>query len=291
MSPDQKTPPSIVFVVGLSGAGRNTALNVFEDFGFRRMDNIPPHLLMMLLDDPGEKPIAVGFGAFDEGEYRLLGEYLSKASRSDDVGLLFIDARDEILMRRYSATRRRHPHGAGGTLGAGIERERAMLEPLHALATHHIDSSALGPHDLKSRLVAMFHLSLRSKFRVFVQSFSYRHGVPLGVDMLFDCRFLRNPHWDEKLRPRDGREKIIRDYVAKDPNYSRYVEDINVMLDYVVAAAQEEGRSYFTIGFGCSGGRHRSVCLAEEVTRELAKREVIVSLHHRELSHSDQNGG
>lgn len=276
--------PKCIAVTGMSGAGRNTALNVLEDCGYHRIDNLPPKLLERIFADPLDmRPLALGFGALEASEYGELEKALEIISKKMPFELLFIDASDDILMRRFSETRRKHPVTQGNELHERIDIERKLLGGLRARADVMIDSSSLGPHDMKRELRRIFNLENDVEFRIQVKSFSYKRGVPRDADLVFDCRFLKNPHWDENLRPLDGRNVSVLKYIETDPLYHLYLADIGRMLEYVIPAARKEGRSYFTVCFGCSGGRHRSVAMAENILDYLNNYGWRTTIAHREL--------
>ena len=286
--PQKSNAPDCIAVIGLSGAGRNTALNVLEDCGFHRIDNIPPKLLERLFSEPLDgRKLALGFGTLSAEDFAELKVVLAKIGASIKLEVVFIEASDDIIYRRFSETRRRHPFATSGAVRDGIRIERELLAPLEKLASAHFDTTFLSPHDLKGELKRVFKLTHEHSFSVQVRSFSYKHGLPRDGDMIFDCRFLRNPHWNETLRPKDGRDKEVAQYVAQDPNYTEYVEDILKFSKYALPAARKEGRSYFTICLGCSGGRHRSVAITELVGKVLASEGWETHVEHRELNRGE----
>ncbi|MEM6941715.1 MAG: RNase adapter RapZ [Pseudomonadota bacterium] len=285
VEPDQA--PRFVLVTGPSGAGRSSALSVLEDAGFEAIDNLPLRLLPALLDGPARgRSIALGIDprTRDFATDRLL-ELLGQLSARGDfaVELLYLDCSDDVLLRRFSETRRRHPLAGGGPPIAGIEREHGLLQTLRARADVLIDTTDLNIHDFRAEMERWFAPGGRRQLNVSVQSFSYKRGLPRSVDMVYDCRFLRNPHWDPQLRASTGLDQDIAAYVAADPRYAAFEENVLEMSKLLLPAFQEEGKSNVSIAFGCTGGKHRSVTLAEAHALRLANLGWQVSKRHREL--------
>ncbi len=276
--------PKCIAVVGMSGAGRSTALNVLEDCGYHTVENIPPELVERLFVEPmDDRRLALGFGAMSKSDHEKLEVALKHLSEHYAVEILFVEASDDVLMRRYSETRRKHFHTDGNRLLDGVSIERALLAGTRSIATSRLDTSTLSPHDLKREIKHRFHLEQDAEFQIHIKSFSYKHGLPRDADMVFDCRFLKNPHWDEALRPLDGRNPNVAAYVNADPLYKKFIDDMKSMVNHVLPAVQKEGRSYFTICLGCSGGKHRSVAIAEVIAAELLEKSWKVTIEHREL--------
>lgn len=284
------TPPKsqrLVLVTGASGAGRSTAIKVLEDAGFEGIDNLPLTLLPRLLDGPPlARPMALGIDPrnrdFSTGAFLELVDTL--AGRPDLAAeVLFLDCREEILIRRFSETRRRHPLAPDESPEIGIAREMDMLGPIRSRAGILIDTSDLSPHDLKDQLLRWYDVGGAPKLSVSVQSFSYKRGLPSGVDTVFDVRFLRNPHWEPALRPLDGRNRAVASHVESDPRFAAFFAHITNLADLLLPAYLEEGKSHFAVAFGCTGGRHRSVAIAEKMGTALAAKGWQVSIRHREL--------
>ncbi len=279
--------PRFVLVTGPSGAGRSTALNVLEDAGFETIDNLPLRLLPTLLDGPTDgRSIALGVDprTRDFSTDRLI-ELLGQLSARGDfqVELLYLDCSDEVLLRRFSETRRRHPLAEGGPPIAGIEREHGLLQPLRARADILIDTTHLNVHEFRSEMEQWFAPGGRHHLNISVQSFSYKRGLPRSVDMVYDCRFLRNPHWDEALRAANGTDPRVAAYVSADPRYAEFAAKVFELSMLLMPAFQDEGKSNVSIAFGCTGGKHRSVTLAEAHALQLANAGWQVSIRHREL--------
>ena len=284
----------LVLVTGPSGAGRTTAINVLEDMGFEAIDNLPLSLIDRLLDAPGETgPMALGIDArnrdFSTQALLRLDDRLTADPRIS-ADLLYLDARADVLQNRYSETRRRHPLAPQETPAAGIAREIELLEPVRARATVLIDTSDMSPHDLRDEIARRFDHGAAPGLALEVQSFSYKRGLPGGVDMVFDMRFLRNPHWSPPLRPLDGRDGAVQAYLEEDPRFApSFARIADLVLD-LLPAFLSEGKTHLTVAFGCTGGQHRSVAVAEALAKTLAEAGWRVSTRHRELERRGRIG-
>ena len=288
------TRQRVVLVTGPSGAGRTTAINTLEDLGYEVIDNLPLSLLPRVLDGPAlDHPIALGIDVRnrDFGIEALIAVIDSLAARADiDDQLLYVDCSDTRLVRRYSETRRRHPLAPQGAPISGILREKELLLPIRARANVLIDSSDASPHDLRAEVERWFAAPGGRALSVTVQSFSYKRGLPRGLDVVHDVRFLRNPHWDDALRARDGRDPAVMAHIAADPLFAPFAERVIDMTRFLLPAYKAEGKSHLSIGFGCSGGKHRSVALAEHLSEALAEDGWPVSKRHRELERLGADG-
>jgi len=278
-----------VVITGLSGAGRSTAADVLEDQGWFVIDNMPVALMPKvaeLADAPGSPSDRVGFVAGWNTDPRELGPMLEALRRSGArVRMVFLDASTDVLIRRYESTRRRHPASSGDLLGAAIEQERQVLEPLRAEADVVVDTSDLNVHQLRDRMVELFDDEHRSPgMQVTVTSFGFKHGLPSDVDMVLDCRFLPNPHWVDELRPQNGTDAPVRDYVLGSDLAEEFLNKVDDLLDVLLPAFQQEGKAYLTLAFGCTGGRHRSVAISEEVARRLRGRGLAPGVQHRDIA-------
>ncbi len=277
----------LVFVTGPSGAGRTTAIRVLEDIGYEGIDNIPLSLVPRLIEGaPLGRPIALGLDVRNRDfNATALIELIDQLTRDPRVSLevLYLDCAPGALIRRYSETRRRHPLAPNETPAQGVEREMDLLAPIRVRADHLIDTTDLTPHDLKAEISALFDPGPGGRLSVSVQSFSYKRGIPRGVDMIFDCRFLANPHWQPGLRPLDGRDPTVESFVRADPRFAEFFQKVSDLLFFLLPAHLEEGKAHLSIGFGCTGGQHRSVAMAEMVGSALAQAGWPVSKRHREL--------
>ncbi len=278
---------TVTLVTGPSGAGRTTTIRVLEDLGYESIDNIPLSLVPRLLDGPPlGRPIALGLDVRNRDfNATALIELIDSLTRDPRVAVqvLYLDCGVEELIRRFSETRRRHPLAPDETPAEGIAREIDLLAPIRVRADHLIDTSELSPHDLKAEIARWFGKSETGRLAVSVQSFSYKRGVPRGVDMIFDCRFLSNPYWNPALRPMDGRDPEVVDYIRTDSRFPEFFRRLQDLLLMLLPAHLEEGKAHLAIGFGCTGGQHRSVAVAEMMGTALAQAGWPVSKRHREL--------
>ncbi len=278
---------NIVLVTGPSGAGRSTAINVFEDIGFETIDNMPLSLLPRLLSGhPNGRKIALGVDirARDFSVGTVLDFYEEiENTEGFSSAILFLDCDTNKLVQRYSETRRRHPLTPDETPEIGIEKEKKILTKLRVLADALIDTSNLSPHDLKAELKKWYGDADETRLAITIHSFSYKRGVPRGIDMTYDCRFLKNPHWEQALRSLNGKDIAVADFVKSDKRFDEFFKRLNGMCDFLLPAYIDEGKAHFSLGLGCTGGQHRSVCLAEALGKTLADSGWQVSIRHREL--------
>lgn len=286
--PDAEGPlQRIVLVTGPSGAGRSLAINALEDLGYEAIDNIPLSLVPRLLDGPPPaRPLALGLDTRNRDfSVDALIELIDTLHRAPGLSAetLYLDCAADVLVRRFSETRRRHPLSPADTPLEGIRRELDLLVPVRARAEHLIDTSDLTPHQLRAQIVDHFGQATGAPMALSVQSFSYRRGLPRGVDMVFDVRFLANPHWSPALRPLDGRDPAVAAHVAADPRFAAFFARVEDLVVSLLDAFVDEGKASLAIAFGCTGGRHRSVALAEKLAQALADRGWRVSKRHREL--------
>jgi len=278
----------IVVITGLSGAGRSGVADVMEDLGWYVVDNLPTSLVEKIVEmaslpgATGIERLALVVGR-DHGE--LLARVAAIRAAGHHVTVVFLDASSPELVRRYDATRRKHPLAAETDgLVESIEAERQMLEPTRESADLVIDTTGLNVHQLKERVVTAFAEADTSQMQVAVESFGFKHGLPLDADIVMDVRFLPNPYWDEQLRPLTGHDPAVRDYVIERAQTSAFLDSFDDMLKAVIPGYQAEGRSYLTIAIGCTGGRHRSVAIVEELAGRLRARGLAVRTGHRDVS-------
>ncbi len=277
----------VVLVTGPSGAGRSTTLHVLEDMGYEIIDNLPFSLIPRLLDGPPlSRPVALGIDVRNR-DFSAAGliELIDRLTRLPEVApeVLYLDCRPEELIRRYGETRRRHPLAPEDSPAEGVAVEIDLLVPIKARAEVLIDTSDLSPHDLKAEIGRWFGTAGNHPLAVSIHSFSYKRGVPRGLDMMFDCRFLKNPFWSAALRPLDGRAPEVAAYLEHDQRYGAFIAKVRDLLLFVLPAHVAEGKSHLAIGFGCTGGQHRSVAVTEEMVKLLADAGWQVSKRHREL--------
>ena len=265
----------VTIVTGMSGAGRSAAADVLEDLGFFVIDNLPPALVTKVAelgrgtDDPQRLGLVIDVrsGEFVDALVAALAELREMGARTR---VLFLDAADDVLVRRYEESRRKHPLAAGERVSEGIAAERALLEDLKGTADVVVDTTDLNVHELRDRLSELFDDDDRdSALQTSIVSFGYKHGLPIDVDLVFDCRFLPNPHWVEELRPLTGTDPRVRDYVLAQPETAPFLAELERLFALLLPAYVREGKSYLSIGVGCTGGRHRSVVIASELARLL----------------------
>ena len=292
------TEARLLLVTGLSGAGKSTVLKVLEDLGWEVVDNLPLALLETLIDAPvkrGEagRPLAVGIDSRSRGFRPALLVQRIKALREvggRDVQTLFLDCAGAELERRFSETRRRHPMAEDRPAADGIAREREMMEPLRRWAEHVIDTTNYSSNDLQQEVRQRFGDSDHNEPVLNILSFGFARGLPRNADLVFDMRYLRNPHWDAKLKPGTGLNADVAAYVMADPAYEDSVAQIEKLILTLLPRYRFEGKSYVTIAFGCTGGRHRSVHVAARVAQTLRASGYEPVLTHRNLDSAPQDG-
>jgi RNase adapter protein RapZ len=279
----------VVVVSGLSGAGRSTAAKCLEDLGYYVVDNLPPSLIAAMVD----------LGSHTSGEVTRIAVVVDVRSRAfsadlrsvigelDEQGyrprVLFLEAADDVLVRRFENNRRAHPLQAGGRLVDGIAAERELLSDLYAVADLVVDTSRLSVHDLRRQLEVEFSGEAVPALRATVLSFGFKYGLPLDADLVADVRFLPNPHWIPELRPHTGQDPDVRDYVLSQEGAGRFLDVYTELLRLVGAGYQREGKRYLTLAIGCTGGKHRSVAMAEEIAKRLAGDGVQTTVAHRDI--------
>ncbi|HEV2678149.1 MAG TPA: RNase adapter RapZ [Aliidongia sp.] len=282
-APTQKAA-RVVLVTGLSGAGRSTALKMLEDMGYEAVDNLPLSLLPRLVGVTSrrEQPIAVGIDIRTR-DFAVPG-LLTEIDRLTDATLLFLDCDDEALARRYTETRRRHPLAGDRPVMDGIRLERGRVSPLRARADVVVDTSVLKPQELKRLLTGHFGLDNRTSLGIFVTSFSFRQGLPREADLVFDVRFLDNPYYDPVLRHLTGLDAPVQAHIAKDPVFADFFDNLIRLIAPLLPRYDREGKAYLTVAVGCTGGRHRSVYVAERIGAWLADHGQTVAVAHRDIS-------
>lgn len=284
-------PRAILIVTGLSGAGKATGLKTLEDAGWEVVDNFPLRLVDQLLaapvaeghDPASGRPLAIGIDTRTRGfdAASIIAHASALRAEGDDVETLFLDCADTVLERRFAETRRRHPLALDRPAADGVARERELLEPLRRFADHVIDTTELNVNALQHELRARFGRD--SAATLTILSFGYSRGVPRNADLVFDMRFLRNPHWVPELRARTGLEADVAAHVAGDAAYDPVMAQIEQLLLTVLPRYSAEGKSYVTVAFGCTGGRHRSVCVAQDMAARLRVAGFSPTISHRNL--------
>jgi RNase adapter protein RapZ len=288
MEPPATDHPHVLVVTGMSGAGRSSAAKILEDMGYTVIDNLPPRLLVpaaqshdiperhkhlaVVIDSRGGLPIEELRGAVKE---------LSREGVMTRV--VFLDAEDDVIVSRYEENKRPHPLGHS-TISESIAAERELLADLREEADVIVDTSSLNIHELRDRLTAQFsEEEMARPMRVSIRSFGFKNGTPRDIDLLFDVRFLPNPHWVSELRPLRGTDERVAEYVMSEEAAKEFVDRADEMLAFLIPHFEAEGKSYLSVGIGCTGGHHRSVAIAEELGRRLAQHGITATVRHRDI--------
>lgn len=274
--------PPLLFITGLSGAGMSSALKVLEDLGYEVFDNFPLSLIDNLLEEAGEhpKPIAIGIDTrtrnFDPAAI---------AAKVQNLGarLMFVTCDEATLQKRYTETRRRHPLAGDRPVTAGIKKELSLLHPLKEIADPIIDTTDLSIHDLRRIVAGHFEENRKARLMVTIQSFGFKHGLPREADIVMDVRFLKNPHWDVKLRPFTGKEPAVAAHIEQDSSLDGFMRHFKDLIAPLLDRYAHEGKNYLTIAFGCTGGKHRSVYVAEKMAEFLSGKNVLTAIEHRDI--------
>ena len=286
-------PRRILFVTGMSGAGKKTALKALEDMGWETVDNLPVSLLDRLLaasppegslDD--ERPLAIGIDSRtrDFDSRRIVDRAQSLRDGGRDTSILFLDCSGAEITRRYSETRSRHPLAQDRQIEDGITYERGLLAPLRAAADHLIETTARSSNELQALLRQRFCESVQGSATLTIMSFAFSRGVPRDADLMFDMRFLRNPHWVPELKPHTGLHPEVAAYIAGDPVYAEAKTRIEELILLLLPRYEAEGKNYVTVAIGCTGGKHRSVHFAETLASRLREAGFSPTVHHRDLT-------
>ena len=280
--------PHVLVVTGMSGAGKSSAADILEDNGYTVIDNLPPALLTQAVDFHaiGEevRRLAVVVDARGGDALEQLREVVQELSRDGiRTAILFLDADDHVIIRRYEENRRPHPLGLA-TIHDAIAAERKMLDGLRESADVVIDTTDLNIHQLRDRVINEFSSeAMQRPMRVSVRSFGFKHGSPRDADLVFDVRFLPNPHWVPELRPLRGIDQPVSEYVLNSEAAGEFLDRIDELVAFLIPRYEAEGKSYVSIGIGCTGGHHRSVAIAEELGRRLAERDITAVVRHRDV--------
>lgn len=267
----------MVIITGMSGAGKTVAMQSFEDLGFFCIDNLPPTLLskfVELVKESGDKPDKVALvmdlrgREFFDSLFAAIDQFSDEASVKPQI--LFLDAKDSVLVRRYKETRRSHPLAPKGSPLEGIRLEREILSEMKGRAQHYIDTTDLKPKQLREKIIQRFSVPNEYAFTIHIQSFGFKYGIPIDADLVFDVRFLPNPHYVDRMREKTGLEQEVADYVFKWTETKKFLEKLLDLLNYMLPQYKREGKSQLIIGIGCTGGKHRSVAIAESIGKTLS---------------------
>lgn len=279
----------VQIITGMSGAGLSSALGVFEDLGYEAVDNLRLGLVPVLLDGQDMHPLAIAVDTRNTNfSVDAIARVYDLLRGQDDLAphLIFLECSDSVLLERYEKTKRLHPLAQDRPVSDGIKAERDMLTPLLGEADLVIDTTELTTHDLRRLIAGHFPLNNKAGLSLFVTSFSYRHGLPREADLVFDVRFLRDPYNDSDIRELTGEDERVVAYIKEDEEYQDFMDGLLGLLLPLLPRYQQEGKSYLTIAVGCSGGLHRSVMVAEQLTTILASKGYIVGIGHRDIAHS-----
>lgn len=278
----------LVIITGLSGSGKGTVLKCLEDLGYYSVDNMPlaliPKFAELIRESPSISRAALVVDVREGESLVRFPALFAKIRRTVPTTLVFLEADDSALMRRFSETRRPHPLGTGRSVAKSIQQERKRLAPIRALAAHILNTSKFNVHELREMVAEKFSSDREaSKIMVYVTSFGYRHGLPADSDLVFDVRFLPNPNYIPQFKKLSGRHPVVARYIRSFPQTVEFIERISELLVYLVPHYIREGKTYLTIAFGCTGGHHRSVMIADEIRKHLAHAGFKVKTTHRDL--------
>jgi UPF0042 nucleotide-binding protein len=280
------TEPRLVVVTGMSGAGKSTALHALEDIGFESVDNLPVALFHAVVAAGDDRSIAIGVDArtrdFDAVQLLRTLDALRQHTRLA-ISVVFLDCDSEILGQRYTESRRPHPLADEAPVAVGIDIERRLLAPLREHVDLMVDTSRLAPGDLKRIIQGQFGRDAGRHIRVFLMSFGYRHGLPRDADLVFDVRFLKNPHYEKSLKPLTGLDPAVGRFIEQDPAARAFLDRLQGLLEPLIPLYEREGKSYLTIAVGCTGGQHRSVYIVERLKAWLASRNLPFEVRHRDI--------
>ena len=284
----KKDSSQLVILTGLSGSGKSTVLKAFEDMGFYCVDNLPVELIPIFAElhaagDGDFSRAALLVDAREGQQLQKLPGLLKHLRREHAISLVYIEANDEALLRRYSETRRPHPFGKDYSVRESLQYERKLMEPIRTLAEVVIDSSRFNVHELRNFITRRFKNPERHPMLISLVSFGYKFGIPNDADLIFDVRFLPNPHFVPRLRRFSGKDAAVRRFIRSFPQTGEFLRRMEGLLAYLMPHYIEEGKSYLTIAFGCTGGKHRSVMLAEEIKKGLEKKKYATKVFHRDI--------
>lgn len=271
----------LLFITGLSGAGMSSALKILEDLGYEVFDNFPLSLIDNLLQGEQTRPIAIGIDTRTRG---FDPQAIIAKAGALGAKLLLITCDETVLQKRFSETRRKHPLAGDRPASAGIKKELGLLYDFREIAESIVDTTELTIHDLRRVLTGLYGENKGGKLNVTVMSFGFKNGLPREADIVMDCRFLANPHWEETLKPLTGKDGAVQDYVGKDAAFKPFFKNLQALLEPLLESYAREGKAYLTIALGCTGGKHRSVFVAEKLGEWLQQKAVSTSVEHRDIN-------
>ena len=271
---------NLIIVTGLSGAGMSSALKALEDNGYEVLDNFPISLIDDLLKEKSDRPLAIGI---DSRTRNFRADELQKAVKTYNAYLIFMNCKHSVLQKRYTETRRKHPLAQDRPVSDGINKEIEIMEPLKASADMVVDSTEKTIHDLRRLIDGRFALAETKKMAVSLLSFGFRNGIPRGADIVMDVRFLKNPHWDENLKPLTGQTAEVGAYIQTDESFAPFIQNFQNMVEPLLERYNHEGKSYLTIAIGCTGGKHRSVFTVETLKKWFAELDITAHVNHRDM--------
>lgn len=282
---NEKDVPPIYFVTGLSGAGLSSALKALEDLGFEVLDNFPLSLVNTLLSQKLKDPQPIALGIDTRTREFSPESLLETYRKASNAKLLFIGCDTKTLQKRFTETRRRHPLAKDRPLMDGIEKEINWLKSLKTEADYYINTSKLSIHDLRREVEHVCGSNEKQAMTITLMSFGFKYGTPREADMILDVRFLKNPHWIAKLKPETGQDQDVQKYIETDENFEPFIKNLKNLIQPLLPRYQEEGKSYFTLAFGCTGGKHRSVYCAEKLKPWIEDQGLHCSIAHRNINH------
>ncbi|MCI4626682.1 MAG: RNase adapter RapZ [Candidatus Magnetoovum sp. WYHC-5] len=283
------TNPLVIIVSGLSGAGKTVVLRTLEDSGFFCVDNLPPYMIEDFIKisytNPGISKIGVGIDIREKNFLDEADKVIPQLKGKYNIEIVFLEAETEVLLRRYKETRRPHPLSivTDGNLASAIEMEKLLIEPLRKNSERIIDTSSYTPHQLRELIAASYGQLSGGAFKTTVISFGFKYGIPQNLDMMLDVRFLPNPHFIDELRPLTGLDEPVREFIFKQPATNEYLAKIKELLDFLIPQYKKEGKTYLTIGIGCTGGQHRAPALATKLFDIIKQHDIPVDIVHREI--------
>lgn len=272
---------NLIIVTGLSGAGMSSTLKNLEDLGHEVLDNFPLSLIEQLISENSDKPLAIGI---DSRTRNFSPAKLKKVIKEHNAQLIFMTCKHSVLQKRFTETRRKHPLAKDRPVSDGINKESELLKPLKEIADLVIDTTEFSIHDLRRNIEGHFSEEKNNRLAITLISFGFRNGIPRDADIVMDVRFLRNPHWDKKLKKMTGKDKAVGAYISEDESFVPFIENFKALIEPLFDRYNHEGKSYLTVAIGCTGGKHRSVYSVETLGKWLKKLKIKNHIKHRDLS-------